>query len=191
MDDLLSHEIHDLRFWGVKGVDYEVGDDGLYYRTEEQRKNVSEQKYKEQHLCDYSQFPQYLGTSRDGKNAMMPSEQPSEFLKTLPESVKKVFDAYGVTTYPRLMHSAQKAGVWFPIYSFAGGFTTDTPGGVAWTKMAELKHAELPKVVMAKDFEKGWSDYLEAYSAVKPEDAMKELQEEVDRRIERAKKYGE
>ncbi|MCR4834560.1 MAG: extracellular solute-binding protein, partial [Butyrivibrio sp.] len=33
VDDLLSPEIHNLRFWGVEGVDYNVGDDGIFYRT--------------------------------------------------------------------------------------------------------------------------------------------------------------
>ena len=32
VDDLLSEEIHNLRFWGVEGEDYQVGDDGLFYR---------------------------------------------------------------------------------------------------------------------------------------------------------------
>lgn len=41
-------------------------------------------------------------------------------------------------------------GDWYPMWSFSNNFTTDTPGGVAWTKIGELKHAELPKVVMAK-----------------------------------------
>ena len=30
VDDLLSEEIHNLRFWGVEGEDYQVGDDGLF-----------------------------------------------------------------------------------------------------------------------------------------------------------------
>lgn len=187
MNDLLEQDIHDLRFWGVKGQDYEVGDDGLFYRTEEERKKVSESDYKSTHLCDYSQFPQYMGTSLDGKNANMPSEQPSEFLETIPNSVKKVFDAYGVTTYPALMHSVNKTGVWYPMYSFSNNLTTDTPGGVAWTKMGETKHEWLPRVVMSEDFDKGWEDYLKAYNSCKPEDFIAEMQAELEKRIEAAK----
>lgn len=187
MDDLLEQDLHDLRFWGVEGTDYEVDDQGLYYRTDEQRKNVTTSDYKSKHLCDYAQFPQYRGTSRDGKNANMPDEQPSEFMDTLPESVKKVFDAYGVTTYPGLMHSVNKVGVWFPMYSFSNNLTTDTPGGVAWTKMGETKHEYLPKVVMSDDFNKGWDEYMNAYNKCKPEDFLSEMQTELDRRIEAAK----
>ena len=187
MDDLLGQELHDLRFWGVKGTDYEVDENGLFYRTEEQRKNMSNSDYKSKHLCDYSQLPQYMGNSRDGINANMPSEQPSEFLETVPEPVKKVFDAYGVTTYPGLMHSVNKTGVWFPMYSFSNNLTTDTPGGIAWTKMGETKHEWLPKVVMSKDFEEGWKDYQEAYNKCQPEDFLAEMQTELERRIEAAK----
>lgn len=183
IDDLLSQEIHDLRFWGVKDVDYKVDENGLYYRTEEMRKNAADPTYKTKHLCTYSYFPQWSGTSRDGKNAMMPTEQPSEFKDSLPEPVKKVFDAYKVNTYVELLHSVNKAGVWFPMYSYSNNMKTDTAGGTAWTKMGECKHQWLPKVVMAKDFEKTWDEYMKAYAACKPEDFIAEMQQELDRRI--------
>ena len=39
IEDLLSPEVTTLRSWGVKDVDYMVGDDGLFYKTPEQRAN--------------------------------------------------------------------------------------------------------------------------------------------------------
>ncbi|MFQ7551194.1 MAG: hypothetical protein ACLRMZ_13815 [Blautia marasmi] len=80
MDDLLGQEVHDLRFLGEKGVDYEVDENGEFYLTEEMRRQVSDNAYKASHLCTYSYFPQYSGTSRDGINAMQPQYQPKEFL---------------------------------------------------------------------------------------------------------------
>ena len=183
IDDLLSQEIHDLRFWGVKDVDYKVDENGMYYRTEEMRKNAADPNWKTKHLCTYSYFPQWSGTSRDGKNAMMPAEQPSEFKDTLPEPVKKVFAAYGANTYIDILGSVNKAGPWFPMYSYSNNMKTDTAGGTAWTKMGECKHAWLPKVVMAKDFDKTWDEYMKAYAACKPEDFVAEMQQELDRRI--------
>ena len=187
MNDLLEQDMHDLRFWGVEGVDYEVDENGLYYRTDEERKNAADSNYKSKHLCDYAQLPQYMGTSQDGINANMPTEQTSEFMETVPDSVKKVFDAYGVTTYPELMHSVNKVGVWFPMYSFSNNLTTSTAGGTAWTKMGEVKHEWLPKVVMSESFDQGWEDYMQAYSQCKPEDFLSEMQTELDRRIEAEK----
>ena len=181
MNDLLDQEIHDLRFWGVEGVDYQVDDNGLYYRTEEQRLQASDTAYKASHICSYSYFPQWLGTSKDGINAMQPGYQTSEFQSSLAEPLIKCFDAYGVDNYVEMIGSVVKeTGPWFPMYSVSNNFTTDTPGGVAWTKMDEVKHEWLPKVVMSADFDGIWSDYMSAYEAVSPEDFIAEMQEALD-----------
>ncbi len=183
LDDLCSQEIRDLRFWGVEGVDYEVDENGLFYRTEEQRAKWSDPEYQASHECEYSYMPQYHGTSTDGKNANKPEEQTSEFFDTLPQPVIDVFNAYGATTYPELIGSVKEEnGPWFPMYSYSNNMTTDTPGGVAWVKMGETKHEWLPKVVMASDFESTWSDYMDAYEACNPQDFLDEMQEELDRR---------
>lgn len=181
MNDLLDQEIHDLRFWGVEGVDYQVDDNGLYYRTEEQRLQASDTAYKASHICSYSYFPQWLGTSKDGINAMQPTYQTSEFQSSLAEPLVKCFDAYGVDNYVEMIGSVVKeTGPWFPMYSVSNNFTTDTPGGVAWTKMGEVKHEWLPKVVMSADFDGIWTDYMSAYEAVSPEDFIAEMQEALD-----------
>ena len=181
MNDLLDQEIHDLRFWGVEGVDYQVDDNGLYYRTEEQRLQASDTAYKASHLCTYSYFPQWLGTSKDGINAMQPTYQTSEFQSGLAEPLVKCFDAYGVNNYVEMIGSVVKeTGPWFPMYAVSNNFTTDTPGGVAWTKMGEVKHEWLPKVVMSADFDGMWTDYMSAYEAVSPEDFIAEMQEALD-----------
>ena len=161
IDDLLSQDIHNLRFWGEEGVDYEVDDDGLFYRTEEQRMQAADTAYKASHLCSYSYFPSYKGTSDDGINANWPDEQPDEFFDSLNSAV----------------------------HSFSGTMTTSTPGGVAWTKMGEIKHEYLPRVVMADDFESEWNTYMKAYEGCNPQDFLDEMQAELDRRMEEAAKF--
>lgn len=183
MNALLDHEIHDLRFWGIEGVDYLVDEDGLYYRTEEMRANAADTEYKASHLCTYSYFPQWLGTSKDGKNAMQPTQQTSEFFDSLAEPLVKCFEAYGVTTYVDMIGSAKvEVGAWYPMYSFSNAMTTQTPGGVAWTRMGEVKHEWLPKVVMADSFDSAWEEYMKNYQAANPQDFLAEMQEELDRR---------
>ena len=189
VDDLLSQEMHDLRFWGVEGTDYEVGDDGMYYRTDEERTNAADTAYKAAHLCQYSYFPQWSGTSRDGKNAMKPEGQEAEFYDGLKEGVKKCFDAYGVKTYVEMLGTSPAPGDWYPMYTFSQTMTTSTPGGTAWTKMGEIKHQYLPKVVMADNFEKGWEEYMKVYEECKPEDFLSEMQTELERRVAEAAKY--
>lgn len=183
MNALLDQEIHDLRFWGIEGVDYLVDEDGLYYRTEEMRANAADTEYKASHLCTYSYFPQWLGTSKDGKNAMQPTQQTSEFFDSLAEPLVKCFEAYGVTTYVDMIGSAKvEVGTWYPMYSFSNAMTTQTPGGVAWTRMGEVKHEWLPKVVMAGSFDSAWEEYMKNYQAANPQDFLAEMQEELDKR---------
>ncbi len=177
----MNQEIHDLRFWGIEGVDYEVDEDGYYYRTDEQRMQWADTGYQASHRCVYSYFPQWHGTSDDGKNANKPEEQPSEFMNDMAKPLVDCFNAYGVTTYPGMIGSVvEENAAWFPMYSYSNNFTTETPGGLAWTLMGECKHQWLPKVVMAEDFDKGWEEYMQAYNACKPEDFLGEMQAILD-----------
>ena len=181
VDCAMDQELHDLRFWGVKDVDYNVDDDGLYYRTDEQRMECSDTSYQASHLCQYSYMPQWGGTSRDGKNANKPEEQTSEFQNGMAEPLKKCFDAYGARNYVDMIGSVVETnGPWFPMYSYSNNFTTDTPGGVAWAKMGEIKHEYLPKVVMGADFNTAWEDYMAQYESCKPEDFLGEMQAILD-----------
>ena len=189
VNDLLSQEVLDLRSWGVKGVDYEVDEDGKYYRTQEMRTQAADTAYKASHMCGYSYFPGYTGTSRDGINAMSPQFQPEEFYDGLPDDVKTCFAAYGAETYVDMLGTSEAPGPWYPMYSFSSSMTTSTPGGLAWTKMGEIKHEYLPKVVMASDFEAAWDEYMSVYEKCNPQDFLEEMQAELDRRMEEAKKY--
>jgi len=189
LNDCLDQEVNDLRFWGEKGKDYDVDENGEFYRTPEMRMQCADTAYKASHICTYSYFPQYSGTSRDGVNAMKPEYQAKEFYDSLAEPVQKCFSAYGVETYVGMVGTCEAPGPWYPMYSYSNGMTTATEGGMAWTKMGETKHEWLPRVVMAKDFESEWGAYLKAYNACKPEDFVSEMQTELDRRIAEAAKY--
>ena len=190
INDLLDQDNHNLRFWGVEGTDYEVDKDGMFYRTPEERTNCSDTAYKASHICTYSYFPQYNGTSKDGKNAMKPDGQASEFYDGLQQDVKDTFDAYGVKTYVEMIGTCEAPGPWYPMWSFSGSLTTATPGGTAWTKMGECKHQYLPKVVMSDNFEDGWNEYMKAYNACNPQDFLSESQTELEKRVADAAKYS-
>ena len=60
---------------------------------------------------------------------------------------------------------------------------------MAWTKIGEVKHEQLPQVVMAKDFDKAWATYMDAYKACNPDAFLSELQTELDKRVADAAKY--
>lgn len=181
VDCAMDQELHDLRFWGVEGVDYQVDENGLFYRTDEQRMNWADTSYQASHRCQYSYFPQWGGTSRDGKNANKPEEQPSEFQLDMADPLKNCLAAYNADNYNDMIGSVVETnGPWFPMYSYSNNFTTETPGGVAWAKMGDTKHEWLPKVVMAGNFDTTWDEYMAAYSACKPEDFLAEMQAILD-----------
>ena len=189
VDDLLSQDIHNLRFWGVEGVDYNVDDNGEFYRTEEQRTRAVDTAYKASHTCTYSYFPQYSGTSDDGINANKPDGQANEFFDGLNDDVKEAFSAYGAETYVDMIGTNEAPGAWYPMWSYSNSFTTDTEGGMAWNKTGEIKHEYLPQVVMAKDFDAAWAEYMDAYNSCDPGAFIGELQTELDKRMEEAAKY--
>ena len=54
--------------------------------------------------------------------------------------------------------------------------TTDTEDGMAWNKIGEIKHEYLPQVVMAKDFDAAWAEYMDAYNSCDPGAFIGELQ---------------
>ena len=189
VDDLLSQDIHNLRFWGVEGVDYNVDDNGEFYRTEEQRTRAVDTAYKASHTCTYSYFPQYSGTSDDGINANKPDGQANEFFDGLNDDVKEAFSAYGAETYVDMIGTNEAPGAWYPMWSYSNSFTTDTEGGMAWNKIGEIKHEYLPQVVMAKDFDAAWAEYMDAYNSCDPGAFIGELQTELDKGMEEAAKY--
>lgn len=181
VDCAMDQELHDLRYWGVEGVDYQADENGLFYRTDEQRMQWADTSYQASHRCQYSYLPQWGGTSRDGKNANKPEEQPSEFQNDMAQPLKDCLAAYGADNYVDMIGSVVETnGPWFPMYSYSNNFTTEIPGGVAWAKMGEIKHEYLPKVVMASDFDAAWEEYMGVYSDCKPEDFLSEMQAILD-----------
>ena len=184
LNDILDQEIHDLRFWGIEGVDYYVDDSGLYYRTDEMRDNWNDPDYQMTHCCQYNYMPQWLGMSRDGKNAMQPSEQTSEFYATLSEPMRYCFEAYGATTYADMLRSVQTDMYpWYPMWTWSNNLYGELPGGAEYQAIGQTKHEYLPQVVKAKNFDSMWSEYMEAYEEADPEGFLNAAQEEVDRRL--------
>lgn len=186
LSQCLDEEIHNLRFWGEKDVDYFVDDNGLFYRNDEIRAKLADPEYQASHLCSYGYFPQFGGLCKDGINARMPSEQPSEFALSLATPVKKCFEAYGAGNFPDMIGSVvEENQVWFPMWSYSNLLTdpTQSDGAAAWINMGKVKHEWIPKIVTTDDFDGTWDKYMEAYKAVRPEDFIAEMQAEVDKRI--------
>lgn len=191
MNDLLSQEVHDLRFWGVEGKDYFVDDAGLFYRTPEMRANWIDSSFEAMHTCEYSYLPNWHGMSRDGINRMRPEEQPSEYKSSLPEAVVRCFEAYDADNYVEFIGSEYVERMpWTPLYTWSNNLTQDTMEGRVWQAMGECKHKWLPQLVMSKDFDSTWKKYQAEYYQLNIDAFIDAAQEEVYRRLNDALEKG-
>ncbi len=187
MNDLLDPEILTLRNWGIEGVNYNKGEDGVFTRTDEMRKNADDQKYINANLCPYAYFPNYSnGMDHDGVNGCDANHQATEFYESLSDDVKECFDAYGVKTYVEMLNEAPDNEAWFPMWSYSNALTTDTDEGLVWTTMAEVKHEYLPQVCIAEDFDTAWNEYLDKYKEKCDVDGvlLPAFDKEIQRRID-------
>lgn len=184
LNDILSPEIMNLRFWGVEGVDYSVDENGMFYRTDEQKELAATQNYSYNHNCMYGYMPYAFGMAQDGINAYCPAYQPSEYYQSLDPEIQKCFDAYGVQTYVELLDPAPENPPWYPMWSHSNSMNDSTQGGIVMKQLDKLKHKYLPQVVMSDDFDAEWNEYKEEYAKIDSEIYFNELTEEVRRRSE-------
>ena len=186
-DDMVSEKGMILRSWGVEGEDYLVDEDGMFYRTEEQRDNWKNSDYAQQNGVPFGYMPQYTGLLPDGKNTVSPGEQPSEYRKTLSEIDKEMLDAYGVENSNQMMRKQDPVHPWFPLYTARNKWTSSDPAGLAFQNMNDVKMQWLPKIIMdgPDSYEKNWEDYMNAYNAQVDVEAYESaLTEEVQRRYD-------
>lgn len=185
LDDIASEKGMILRNWGEKGVDYEVDDDGMFYRTEEQNANWKDSDYVNKNSVPFGYMPGYKGYLPDGKNAVWPSEQKSEFEKTLSDIDKEVLAAYDAPNFNAMMRLQDPVSAWFPIYTERNKWTTADAAGIANQNMTDVKMQWLPKIIIGgpSNFDKNWSDYMKDYDAKIDYKAYEDaLTKEVDRR---------
>ncbi len=186
LNDLLDKDVQIMRTWGEEGVDYEVNDDGIFYRTEEQRANASDQEWINRNLCSYYYFPHYEGMAEDGKNALEPDQQPDEYYETLGEVDREILDAYGYEKWTDFLTPVKENPPWFALYTAENNWAEDTDYGKAKQKMEEVKRKWLPQVIMVskEEFEQTWDAYMDEYYREVDVDAYEaELTREVQRRV--------
>lgn len=187
INDLLDPEVVALRSWGEKDVDYEVREDGKFYRSDEQRQNNKDQDWVNRNMCPYSYFPSFKGMQADGINTVLPADQVEEFYATLTDTDKRILDAYGYKTFTEFLNVPdEKNEPWFPIYSFTNTLTGDSKAGIAHQKMDDIKKQWLPKVVMTdpNKFDEIWEEYTNTLTSNADIKAFEDANtEEVQRRV--------
>ena len=182
INDLLDEEILKLRYWGVEKIDYNVNENGVYYRTPEQREAARNLEYSSARFCMYSYFPRIEGMLSDGINAFSPEYQPDEFFDALVPDVKECLIAYGCRNYVDMLGTNEEPGPWYPMYSYSEMLTPESEAARVWDQMNRVKRDYLPRVVMTDDFDGMWQQYMQNYKACHPEIFFAEMQKELERR---------
>lgn len=186
MNDLLSPEVMILRYWGEEGIDYEVDQDGLFYRTEEQRTLWADEDFLKETGNDYSWFPGYSGMLADGINTVLPADQPGEYYAQLSDYDRNILDAYGYQTWKEFLGEDKEGEPWFPLYSAKADWTEDSEYGKALSDMERIKRRWLPLVIMSGEnkFDETWAAYMQDYREnVNVEAYENQLNLEIQKRV--------
>ncbi len=182
INDLLDEEIIKLRYWGVEGEDYNVYENGVYYRTPEQRAAARNPEYSSARFCMYPYFPRTEGMLSDGINAFSPEYQPGEFFDALVPDVKECLLAYGCKSYVDMLGTNEEPGPWYPMYSYSEMLSSESEVGRVWEQMNRVKREYLPRIIMTDDFDGMWKQYMEDYEFCQPEIFLAEMQKELEHR---------
>ncbi|MBO4494714.1 MAG: sugar ABC transporter substrate-binding protein [Clostridiales bacterium] len=186
MDRILEEDIHDLRMWGIEGVDYEIGADGIWSRNQDMRIQWIMDDYLTSHACRYLYLPNYCGYREDGINPRRPEDSVSEFFSNKSDAFIKCCNAYGYTSYRDFLRSEPaETGPWYPMYVYTNSLTNASAVSTL-TDIDNLKHEYLPKLVTSDDFDTTWKKYVKAYIGLSPEVYFDYMQKKLDEAVKNA-----
>ncbi len=167
LETMMSEEWQKIMSWGIEGEDYQVGADGKFSRTEQQRNNYRDLVWRSSNklMALLDLIPKHSGTFSDG-NAFGPDEQPEEFFATLREYDKKFLTAYGKKTWRDFLNKPPENPVYYPAWNIALPDGSDQQ--MADRQIRDTAVQYLPKAILASpsDFEKVWSEYTNAISKI-------------------------
>ncbi|BBH22538.1 ABC transporter substrate-binding protein [Paenibacillus baekrokdamisoli] len=167
LDTIMTEKWQKVFSWGIEGEDYQVGSDGKFFRTDEQRKKSDDVAWKQANRAYalYDALPHFQGTYADG-NADSPGNQPDEYFATLKPIDKELFSAYGLKFRSDLFSQPPENRVSYPAWNI--DLIEGSPAKIAEQKMKDLALKYLPKSILSKadQFESVWADYGKAMEKV-------------------------
>jgi len=173
--------------WGIEGEHYEVDENGMYYRTEEQLAlfrdpNWVRDVFGRQYYLNL--FPSLIGVAEDG-NSYVPDNQPSMIYAAATPSEKEVMDAYGIKSFTDFYNPPKPHDKvpYYPIWTIS--VPTGSPAHIEGTRHGDLMKEYVPRLVMSSpaEFEIIWEDYV---NRTRPllKLRLEYLQEQVNWRVE-------
>ncbi|MFC4305170.1 extracellular solute-binding protein [Cohnella boryungensis] len=159
-DTMITEEWQKLLSWGEEGIDYHVGDNGLFYRTPEQRKQQEDVTWKQANKAEalYGQLFKLEGKYPDG-NAEGAGNQPDEFFANLKPIDQELLNAYGYKLWTDFFSVPSESRISYPAWNI--DLIEGSPAKIANQKLKDLAFKYLPKAILSSpdDFEKVWSEY--------------------------------
>lgn len=163
-EDFLSEEVQKLYYWGIEGLHYNVGADGLFYRTQEQRDLRANPEHVRTYGTDWWGFPRRIHPFSDGNK--LPGLTISEVTAAFDESELAILEGFGVETFAQLLPE--------PIPS-PYGFAWDvilpegSPAHLAHTRMNDLSRHYYPLLIMAPnvaEFDRLWDEFVAEFEEI-------------------------
>jgi len=185
IDTLLSEKWQKRMNWGQEGIDYLVGDDGLFYRTPEMRTQQEDVTWKQKHRAEslWGYMPKLEGKYPDG-NAEGAGNQPEEFFANLKDIDKEVLNAYGHKTWTEFFSSPPENRVSYPAWNI--DLIEGSAAKVANQKMKDLDFKFLPKAILSKpeNFDSVWDDYVKEMGKVDTQAYLDRVNDQLKWRVE-------
>ncbi|OKP76174.1 sugar ABC transporter substrate-binding protein [Paenibacillus sp. P3E] len=162
LDQMITEDWQKTLQWGIKGEDYEVKEDGTFYRTPEERTNADQTSWQLANKITtmFGYMPKIQGTYSDG-NAADAGTQPQEFFDSLKPSDQKILKAYNKKTWSEFFKEPKENNIYFPAYSIV--LKDGSAAKLAQSKLNDLQIKYLPKAIMASpaEFDGVWQDYVD------------------------------
>lgn len=165
LDLMLSEPWQKVLSWGIEGEDYLVDDDGMFYRTEEQRANSRDLTWRASNRLEalLDVLPKHNGQFSDG-NAYSPDDQPTEFFATLSEYDRGVMEAYGKQTWLEFMNPQPENPKYYPAWNI----TLSDEANQVNQQLTDANVQNLPRIIAGDpdDFDANWQAYVDTISRI-------------------------
>ena len=162
---MLSEPWQKVLSWGVEGEDYEVGDDGMFTRTEEQRANARDLTWRASNRLEalLDVLPKHNGQFSDG-NAYSPDDQPAEFFATLTDYDRNVMEKYGKKTWLEFMNPQPENPKYYPAWNI----TLSDDANQVNQQLTDANVQNLPKIIAGDpaDFDANWKAYVDTIKKI-------------------------
>jgi putative aldouronate transport system substrate-binding protein len=186
IDMLLTEDMQKLLQWGIEGVNYHVDENGIFYRTEEQRAQARDQTWVLNNMADqlWNQFPKFQGIFSDG-NWCWPDEQPGEVLAEQSKYDQEFLGKYGFKLPTEFLTPppAPNPPDYYPVWAYTIEDGSDAKN--ALNKIQELGNTYLPRIITedADKFDAAWDAYVAELHKTNYQAYLDEVNRQIKERI--------